>query len=109
MSNKKTLLFLGLSALAASLPVAAQVAPPASSSTATPVYQSAFEGYRSFEGGDVQDWRKSNDTVREVGGWRAYAREMRSAPAVPASGASPQGGAPQAEPKASDPHAGHHP
>ena len=114
MSNRKTALVLGLSALAASLPLAAQpeASPPApaASSAAAPVYQSAFEGYRPFEDGKVQDWRKSNDTVRDVGGWRAYAREMRGGAQAPASAASaPRGGASEPQPAAVDPHAGHKP
>jgi hypothetical protein len=65
-------------------------------------YNSAFEGYRPFEATQVQDWRQSNETVRAIGGWRAYAREIQGggpAPAarVPASGATP-----------ADPHQGHH-
>ena len=66
-------------------------------------YRSAFEGYRSFESGEVQDWRKANDTVREIGGWRAYAREIQA-------GSKPVGAesqTPQAQPKAADPHQGH--
>ena len=105
MSNKKTSLFLGLSALAASLPLAAQTAAPAPS--AEPAYRSAFEGYRPFESGEAQNWRKSNDTVREIGGWRAYAREMRGGASAPAAGASaPRSGEPAA-PQAADSYAGH--
>jgi len=111
MSNKRASFFLGFAALAASLPLAAQTAPPAP--TETPAYRSAFEGYRTFGGGEVQDWRNSNDTVRAVGGWRAYAREMQGAASAPAVGApAPQGeghAAPQRPVPASDPHAGHHP
>jgi hypothetical protein len=107
MSVTTRTICLGLSALAASLPLAAQTA-SALSNAAEPAYQSAFEGYRPFEAGEVQDWRKSNDTAREVGGWRAYAREMRSGAVGPAAGASaPQSQTPQAQPKQPDPHAGH--
>ncbi|MDB5944129.1 MAG: hypothetical protein JWQ13_3695 [Ramlibacter sp.] len=107
MSVTTRTLSLGLSALAASLPLPAQTAASAPSTPAAPAYQSAFEGYRPFEAGAVQDWRKSNETVREVGGWRAYAREMRGPARPPAAGASaPQSQAP-AQPKAADPHAGH--
>lgn len=113
MSNLRTFLVLGFSALAASLPLAAQPAasyPAPAASAAAPAYQSAFEGYRPFEDGKVQDWRKSNDTVREIGGWRAYAREMRGGAQAPASGASaPHRGSSQPEPAAVDPHAGHKP
>ncbi len=108
MSFTTRTICLGLSALAASLPLAAQTA-STPSKPAESEYQSAFEGSRPFEAGEVQDWRKSNDTARDVGGWRAYAREMRTGAPGPAAGASaPQGQAPQAQPKPADPHKGHH-
>lgn len=114
MPNTRSSFILGLSALAASLALAAEPSPTApaaaASTAAAPAYQSAFEGYRAFEGGAVQDWRKSNDTVREAGGWRAYAREMRGGAQVPSSAASaPQIASPQAVPAVSDPHGGHRP
>ena len=102
MSISARTLLIGLPALAASLHAAAQ-APQAAlpaSAPVPPTYRSAFEGDRPFAAEEVQDWRRSNDTVRDIGGWRAYAREM-------------QGGAPPkkpdaSQPKAADPHAGHH-
>ena len=50
---------------------------------------SAFETYRPFADQEVAPWRQSNDTVREIGGWRAYAREAQqqaqdAGPAIPA-------------------------
>ena len=108
MSSKKTFL-IGFSALAASLQLSAEtqrsapLAPPAFA----PAYSSAFKDYKPFEAGEVQDWRKSNDTVRDIGGWRAYAREMRG-PANDASAAPSPSGEPNNEPRGSaDPHAGH--
>jgi hypothetical protein len=50
-------------------------------------YRSAMEGYLPFTEQEIAPWTRSNDTVREVGGWRAYAREARPT-AVPASAAS---------------------
>ena len=95
-------LFLGLPALAASLHAAAQAPQPASpaSAPAAPAYRSAFEGYRPFAAEEVQDWRRSNDTARDIGGWRAYAREMQGGAQAQKPDAS--------QPKAADPHAGHH-
>jgi hypothetical protein len=92
-----------LPALLASLHAAAQAPQPAPSASAptTPAYRSAFEGYRPFASAEVQDWRRSNDTVRDIGGWRAYAREIHGglqAPQAPST--APSG-------KAPDPHAGH--
>ena len=106
---------LGLSALAASLPVAAQTPPAAPSLAAAPTvpaYRSAFEGYQPFAAGDVQDWRRSNDTARAIGGWRAYAREMQGGSQAPVEGATTpgaqQGGASDHRHEAAHPHAGHH-
>ncbi len=100
-------IFLGTAGLAG---LAWAQSPPAAPPALA--YSSAFEGYRPFDAGEVQDWRKSNDTVREVGGWRAYAREIQAgtapAPGPAASGAA--GPAPGAAPAArpAHPHQGHH-
>jgi hypothetical protein len=73
-----------------------------------PAYRSAFEGYRPFEAGEVQDWRQSNATVGEIGGWRAYAREIQAG-GSPASVQS-EGARPPTDHKVQpvDPHRGHH-
>ena len=42
---------------------------------AQPALASPFDQYRNFRDEQVQDWRKSNDRVREIGGWRTYLRE----------------------------------
>ena len=105
---------IGVAVLAATLGAAAQAPQPAPApaSAQTPAYGSAFDGYRPFEAREVQDWRKSNDTVREIGGWRAYAREIQEgnkAGSAPQSQTQPSS-APAAAgsaPKAPDPHAGH--
>ncbi len=61
-------------------------------------YRSVFDGYQSFSEESVRPWKESNDTVRAVGGWRAYAKEAAEttgndraapAPAGPASAARP--------------------
>ena len=105
MSPLTRTLFIGLPVALASLPGAAQATPPLQGAP----YQSAFEGYQPFAADTaVQDWRRSNDTVREIGGWRAYARESSGA-------ASPDDKASKQEQKSSVPasqpapaHAGHH-
>lgn len=78
----------------------AQAAPAASN--ASGAYRSAFDGYRTFDDQPVAPWRQSNDTVREIGGWRAYAREAQTGASAAAPAAS------QAASSASSPHAGHH-
>ncbi|TWO70046.1 hypothetical protein FN976_17045 [Caenimonas sedimenti] len=118
--TRRTRTFLTAAALAASFPLAAQPASPPSAEAAP--YRSAFEGYRPFEAIEIQDWRKSNDTVREIGGWRAYAREIhggtqsqpQSTPVQPptrpeASASAPAAapGAPAAPARPANPHQGH--
>jgi hypothetical protein len=44
-----------------------------------PVYNSAFEGYQAMSEPKLTPWRAANDTVRDVGGWRAYAKEAAAA------------------------------
>ena len=73
-------------------------------------HRSALDGYRPFVQEAVQPWKQTNDTVREVGGWRVYAREISGAQGAasaaanskPAEARKPAGGQKQA-----DPHAGH--
>ena len=38
-------------------------------------FESVFDGYQSYRHQSVAPWEQSNERVREVGGWRAYARE----------------------------------
>ena len=45
-------------------------------------YRSAFDGYRGFTDQPVQSWRKANDDVGRIGGWKAYAREGQGGGAV---------------------------
>lgn len=57
-------------------------APPLVTAAKTPAqarlgYESAFEGYRPFGDQRLAPWRESNDVVRRVGGWQAYAREAQ--------------------------------
>lgn len=87
-------------AQAASAPAA-----PASTAPAWRSYQSAFDGYRAYRDQPVGDWRRANETVRQAGGWQAYAREAQGgpgsiAPAAPAA-STPSGAA-------SGAHSGHH-
>lgn len=39
-------------------------------------FRSIMDGYRRFDADTpLTDWRKANDTVREIGGWQAYAKQ----------------------------------
>lgn len=67
-----------------------------------PAWRSAFEGYQPFTDEKPTPWAQANDTVRQVGGWRAYAREA----AQPASAASSAPGSKSGV--AVDPHGAHH-
>ena len=40
-------------------------------------YRSALSGYEAYKEQSVQPWKAANDKVGEIGGWRAYAKEMR--------------------------------
>lgn len=60
-------------------------------------YTSVIQDFRPYADAPVQSWRESNDRASNIGGWRAYAKEIRGpAPATDAP-ATPS----------TDPHAGH--
>lgn len=39
-------------------------------------YRSELENYQRYSESTIKPWRQANDTVKDIGGWRAYAREM---------------------------------
>jgi hypothetical protein len=53
-----------------------------------PVYHSVFAGYQVMSELKLTPWPAANDTVREVGGWRAYAKEAAAANAAAAAATS---------------------
>lgn len=67
---------------------------PAASVTSTQAnttpYRSALENYQPYAEEKVLPWKEANDTVRAIGGWRAYAKE-----------ANEESGKPQASPAGS--------
>lgn len=66
---------------------------PAPQGSAPAAFRSALDGYRPFSDEKQIPWKEANETVRQVGGWRAYAKE----------------GAAAAPDKAeADPHGAHH-
>jgi hypothetical protein len=38
-------------------------------------YQSPIEGYQRYADSKIEAWRQSNQTVEQIGGWKAYAHE----------------------------------
>ncbi len=88
-----------LLALNVSAQTSGAAAPAAPSQLPPGQYRSALEGYQPYGENKPVPWRQANDTVGQVGGWRAYAKEAAGAqaPADPAPAAS----------GAANPHAGH--
>ena len=52
-------------------------------------YRSSFDGYQRFTQEQVGSWKDANDNVGRIGGWREYAKEVRSPAGTPAK---PQAG-----------------
>jgi hypothetical protein len=57
------------------------------------VYQSSFLNYQHYSASDIQAWKQANDTVKDIGGWREYAKEMTQDPDTKPSSANPSHGA----------------
>lgn len=51
---------------------------PESAATVEP-FHSVFGEYKSFEYLPDTDWRKANDEVGRIGGWKSYARQVQQA------------------------------
>jgi hypothetical protein len=73
-------------------------APAASAITQanTTPYRSAFESYQPFAEEKILPWKEANDTVRAIGGWRAYTKEANeeagASRAPPAGSVDPAAG-----------------
>ncbi len=52
-------------------------------------YQSPFAGYRALGADQVTAWKDANDTVKNIGGWRAYATEAAKAAKATAAKSKP--------------------
>lgn len=39
------------------------------------VYQSSFQSYQRYSPSPPPSWKQANDTVKDIGGWRTYAKE----------------------------------
>ena len=51
----------------------------ATAGTSPTHYQSPFAGYRALGADQATPWREANDTVKNIGGWQAYAKEAADA------------------------------
>ena len=92
----------GLLALTVSAQTAAPGTPAAAQPTPAADYRSALEGYQPYGETRMVPWKAANDTVGQIGGWRAYAKEAaegqgQAGQAAPAAGA-PKPAASQAKP-----------
>lgn len=88
------LALLGTAAL--STPWATAQPDPLDATAAVPpaTHRSAFAGYRpAVADTPVADWRKANDRVDQIGGWRTYAREAAAPASAPASAPQREGAA----------------
>jgi hypothetical protein len=74
-------------------PAESSTSAPTKQDTDPPAFSSALEGYRPFSDEKQIPWKEANETVRQVGGWRAYAKEAA---------------APTPDKSDSDPHRAHH-
>lgn len=57
------------------------------------VYQSSFSNYQLYSASDIEAWMQANDTVKDIGGWREYAKEIAQDPDTKPSSANPSHGA----------------
>lgn len=75
--------FLGLAACAWMAWVSAQAAETAApeQAAATP-----FKQYQGWRDEPLEDWRKANERVGEIGGWRTYLRESQQGGDAPDEG-----------------------
>lgn len=72
---------------------------PEQQGSAPAPFRSALDGYRPFSDEKQIPWKEANETVRQVGGWRAYAKEA-AAPAPNKAQPDPHGAHHAPQPKA---------
>ena len=56
------------------------------------VYQSSFKNYPRYSASDIEAWKQANDTVKDIGGWREYAKEIAEDSDTKPSSANPSHG-----------------
>ena len=59
------------------------------------VYQSSFKNFQRYSASDIEAWKLANDTVKDIGWWREYAKEIAQDPDTKPSSANPSHGAHQ--------------
>ena len=64
------------------VPSGKPIAPIVAADTAPAPYRSAFEGYQRYTDEKIVDWKQANDTVGQIGGWRAYSKEASQDPSA---------------------------
>jgi hypothetical protein len=65
-------------------------AAPRTSAAAPTTFKSSLEGYKPYTDEEIVNWKAANDTVAQIGGWRAYAKEAaQTSPAQDPKPASP--------------------
>ena len=57
------------------------------------VYESSFQNYQRYSASEIQAWRQANDIVKDIGGWREYAKEIAEDSDTKPSSANPSHGA----------------
>ena len=57
------------------------------------IYQSSFQNYQRYSASDIEAWKQANDTVKDIGGWREYAKEIAQDLDTKPSSANPSHGA----------------
>jgi hypothetical protein len=79
-------LAFGLVEVATAAPAKVGATDPTDAGAAVPtlVYKAPLASYRSLRDDAPVDWRQANETVRAIGGWRAYAREAAQGASAPA-------------------------
>ena len=53
------------------------------------VYQSSFKNFQRYSASDIEAWKLANDTVKDIGGWLEYAKEIAQDPDTKPSSANP--------------------
>lgn len=62
-------------------------------------FRSAFEGYKPYTDEKTIDWKRANDNVGKIGGWREYAREASQPDTAAGPAVTPAKADPKADPK----------